>query len=67
MLTILRGVTYFKEIKSKRVTHLKWIAQDENTASNLAYSFQVSSPLRFNIFEICDAAFALRGLQSTRN
>ena len=62
MLTILCGVTYFKEIKTKRATYLKWIAQDENTVNNLAYSFQVSSKLRFNIFEICDEAFALRRL-----
>ena len=30
MLKILRGVTYFKEIKIKCATYLKLIAQEEN-------------------------------------
>ena len=62
MLKILRGVTYFKENKTKHATHLKRIARIENYVTNLGYSFQVSSTLCFNIFEISDAAFALRGL-----
>ena len=47
MLTILRGVTYFKEIKTKRATYLKSIAQEENHNNSMIYSFQVSSTLRF--------------------
>ena len=59
MMTILRGVTYFKEIKTKRATHLKWIGQRKNHVTNPGYSFQVSSMLRFNIFEISDAAYGV--------
>ena len=43
-------------------TYLKRIPQVENHVTNLRYSFQVSSMLRFNIFEIFDNAFALRAL-----
>ena len=63
MLKILRGVTYFKENKTKRATHLTRIAHIENHVTNLGYSFQVSYTLCFNIFEISYAAFALRPLQ----
>ena len=61
-MTILHGVTYFKENKTNRATHLKLIAQIRNYVTNLGYSFQASSTLCFNIFEISDAAFALGGL-----
>ena len=65
MLTILRGVNYFKEIKTKRARYLKGIDQKENHVNNLGYSFQVSSTLHFDIFEIIDTDFALRGVEST--
>ena len=57
MMTILRGVTYFKENKTKRATHLK--AQIENHVTILGYSFQVSSTLHFNIFEISNDAYGV--------
>ena len=60
MLKILHGVNYFKEIKTKHATYLKLIAPLENHVTNLGYSFQVSSTLQYNIFEIIGTAFALR-------
>ena len=62
MLTKLRGINYFKKIKIKRATYLKLIAPGVNHVTNLGYSCQVSSTLRFNIFEMIDATFAFRAL-----
>ena len=56
----MRGVNYFKEIKTKRARYLKRIAQGGKHVTNLGYLFQVSSTLRFTIFEIIDTTFALR-------
>ena len=62
MLSKLRVVNYFKEIKTNRAIYLKRIAQGENHVINLGYLFQISITLCFNIFEIIDATFALRAL-----
>ena len=61
MMIILRGVTYFKENKTKSATHFKWIAQRENHVINSCYSFQVSSMLHFSIFEIIMVFFLKEG------
>ena len=61
-LKILRCVDYFKVIKSKRATYLKFRVPVENHASNMGYWFQVSSTLRFNIFKKKYTAFAFRAL-----
>ena len=54
MLKIIRGVIS----KTKRATYLKLKARVENHFANLGYSFQSSSTLGFNIFEISNTAFA---------
>ena len=66
MIILLSGVTYFNNIKTRRATHLKWIAQVQNNLTKLGYSFQVPSMLSFKIFEISYTAFALRNLYKHR-
>ena len=62
MLIKLRGIYYFKEIKTKRATYLKRIAQVDIHVTILDYMFQVSSTLCINLFEIIIGDIALRGL-----
>ena len=62
MLTKLCDITFFKEIKTKLATYLIQIAQVKTQVTDLAYLFKVSSTLCFDIFEISNTEFALRGL-----